>query len=128
MRRTTSTTSLSTRTSTSRNRRRSRSGLCPGGAREGPRCRGSSRSCASVLDSYGTEAQERVGFFTDTSVCIGCKAGEVACKAGNLVPEDGLGWTGESYDNTSDRGAHTARPVAFVAQNEPRHGAGEVAA
>jgi formate dehydrogenase iron-sulfur subunit len=23
---------------------------------------------------------ERVGFFTDTSVCIGCKACEVACK------------------------------------------------
>src|SRR5881392_3211107 len=121
MRRTTSTTSPSTRTSTSRNRRRSRSGLCPGGAREGPRCRGSSRSCASVLDSYGTEAQERVGFFTDTSVCIGCKACEVACKEWNLVPEDGLVWTGESYDNTSELGANTWRHVAFIEQNEPLH-------
>src|SRR5438552_985795 len=119
MRRTTSTTSPSTRTSTSRNRRRSRSGLCPGGAREGPRCRGSSRSCASVLDSYGTEAQERVGFFTDTSVCIGCKACEVACKEWNLVPEDGLVWTGDSYDNTSTLGANSWRHVAFIERDKP---------
>jgi formate dehydrogenase iron-sulfur subunit len=63
--------------------------------------------------------QERVGFFTDTSVCIGCKACEVACKEWNLVPEDGLVWTGESYDNTSALGANTWRHVAFVEQNEP---------
>ena len=37
-----------------------------------------------------------MGFFTDTSVCIGCKACEVACKEWNLIPEDGLDWTGES--------------------------------
>jgi formate dehydrogenase iron-sulfur subunit len=66
--------------------------------------------------------QERVGFFTDTSVCIGCKACEVACKEWNLVPEDGLVWTGESYDNTSALGANTWRHVAFVEQNEPLHG------
>ena len=42
----------------------------------------------------------RVGFFTDTSVCIGCKACEVACKEWNRVPEDGLMLTGMSYDNT----------------------------
>ena len=70
-------------------------------------------------DSYGTEARERVGFFTDTSVCIGCKACEVACKEWNLVPEDGLTWTGESFDNTSELGANTWRHVAFVEQNEP---------
>jgi formate dehydrogenase iron-sulfur subunit len=75
-----------------------------------------------VLDSYGAEAQERVGFFTDTSVCIGCKACEVACKEWNLVPEDGLVWTGESYDNTSELGANTWRHVAFIEQNEPRQG------
>jgi formate dehydrogenase iron-sulfur subunit len=74
-----------------------------------------------VLDSYGAEAQERVGFFTDTSVCIGCKACEVACKEWNLVPEDGLVWTGESYDNTSALGANSWRHVAFVEQNEPLH-------
>jgi formate dehydrogenase iron-sulfur subunit len=72
-----------------------------------------------VLDSYGSEAKERVGFFTDTSVCIGCKACEVACKEWNLVPEDGLVWTGESYDNTSALGANTWRHVAFVEQKEP---------
>jgi formate dehydrogenase iron-sulfur subunit len=79
-----------------------------------------------VLDSYGAEAQERVGFFTDTSVCIGCKACEVACKEWNLVPEDGLVWTGESYDNTSELGANTWRHVAFIEQNEPLRGADEV--
>jgi formate dehydrogenase iron-sulfur subunit len=72
-----------------------------------------------VPDSYGAEARERVGFFTDTSVCIGCKACEVACKEWNLVPEDGLTWTGESFDNTSALGANTWRHVAFVEQNEP---------
>jgi formate dehydrogenase iron-sulfur subunit len=80
----------------------------------------------AVLDSYGAEAKERVGFFTDTSVCIGCKACEVACKEWNLVPEDGLVWTGESYDNTSELGANSWRHVAFVEQNKPLHGDGEV--
>ena len=42
----------------------------------------------------------RMGFFTDTSVCIGCKACEVACKEWNAVPEDGLSLSGMSYDNT----------------------------
>jgi len=74
--------------------------------------------------SYGEEAKERVGFFTDTSVCIGCKACEVACKEWNLVPEDGMVWTGESYDNTSELGANSWRHVAFVEQNEPLHGGG----
>jgi formate dehydrogenase iron-sulfur subunit len=66
--------------------------------------------------TYGDEARERVGFFTDTSVCIGCKACEVACKEWNHVPEDGLNWTGESYDNTSALGADTWRHVAFIEQ------------
>ena len=59
------------------------------------------------------------GFFTDTSVCIGCKACEVACKEWNLVPDDGLVWTGESYDNTSELGANSWRHVAFVEQRVP---------
>jgi formate dehydrogenase iron-sulfur subunit len=71
-----------------------------------------------TTESYGSEARERVGFFTDTSVCIGCKACEVACKEWNLVPEDGLAWAGESYDNTSALGANTWRHVAFVEQGE----------
>jgi formate dehydrogenase iron-sulfur subunit len=72
-------------------------------------------------DTYGDDAKERVGFFTDTSVCIGCKACEVACKEWNLVPDDGLVWTGESYDNTSTLSANSWRHVAFVEQNEPLH-------
>jgi formate dehydrogenase iron-sulfur subunit len=66
--------------------------------------------------SYGAEQQERVGFFTDTSVCIGCKACEVACKEWNAVPTDGVEWTGESYDNTSALDANTWRHVAFIEQ------------
>lgn len=58
----------------------------------------------------------RMGFFTDTSVCIGCKACEVACKEWNLVPEDGLDLLGQSYDNTGELGASTWRHVAFVEQ------------
>ncbi len=74
---------------------------------------------ATELGYAPEETKERVGFFTDTSVCIGCKACEVACKEWNLVPEDGLVWTGESYDNTSTLGANTWRHVAFVEQEKP---------
>jgi formate dehydrogenase iron-sulfur subunit len=62
----------------------------------------------------------RRGFFTDTSVCIGCKACEVACKEWNHVPDDGLNFTGMSYDNTGGLGASTWRHVAFVEQAKPR--------
>src|SRR5690606_16619680 len=61
----------------------------------------------------------RMGFFTDTSVCIGCKACEVACKEWNGVPEDGLDFTGMSYDNTQGLGADTWRHVAFIEQDKP---------
>jgi formate dehydrogenase iron-sulfur subunit len=61
-----------------------------------------------------------VGFLTDTSLCIGCKACEVACKQWNELPADepetGRGLTGFSYDNTVDLGATTWRHVAFVEQ------------
>ena len=84
---------------------------------------------ATLADlGYGDEAQERVGFFTDTSVCIGCKACEVACKEWNLVPDDGMVWTGESYDNTSELGANTWRHVAFVEQHKPLRLDGDFAA
>ncbi|MET8245118.1 4Fe-4S dicluster domain-containing protein [Streptomyces sp. NPDC005202] len=65
------------------------------------------------------ETQQRVGFFTDTSVCIGCKACEVACKEWNAIPEDGLSLTGMSYDNTEALGASTWRHVAFIEQPRP---------
>jgi formate dehydrogenase iron-sulfur subunit len=61
----------------------------------------------------------RMGFFTDTSVCIGCKACEVACKEWNHIPEDGLNFTGMSYDNTVGLGADTWRHVAFIEQRKP---------
>jgi len=66
-----------------------------------------------------TETSGRKGFFTDTSVCIGCKACEVACKEWNTVPEDGLNFTGMSYDNTGALGADTWRHVAFIEQKKP---------
>ena len=65
------------------------------------------------------DAPPRVGFFTDTSVCIGCKACEVACKEWNQVPEDGLDLTGMSYDNSGALGASTWRHVAFIEQEVP---------
>src|SRR5256885_2824807 len=61
----------------------------------------------------------RVGFFTDTSVCIGCKACEVACKEWNQIPASPQGFTGDSYDNTIDLGADTWRHVAFIEQRKP---------
>ncbi|MGE3288809.1 MAG: 4Fe-4S dicluster domain-containing protein [Pseudonocardia sp.] len=61
----------------------------------------------------------RVGFFTDTSVCIGCKACEVACKEWNALPAEDDVLTGMSYDNTGALGASTYRHVAFVEQRMP---------
>jgi formate dehydrogenase iron-sulfur subunit len=56
------------------------------------------------------------GFFTDASLCIGCKACEVACKEWNLLPADSIGLTGHSYDNTGQLSATTWRHVAFIEQ------------
>jgi formate dehydrogenase iron-sulfur subunit len=80
------------------------------------------------------ERPPRLGFFTDTSVCIGCKACEVACKEWNLVPADagptGSGSTkladldllGMSYDNTGALGANTWRHVAFIESHDRTDG------
>jgi formate dehydrogenase iron-sulfur subunit len=54
------------------------------------------------------------GFFTDTTLCIGCKACEVACKQWNQLPADGYEFTGDSYDNTSGLHGTTWRHVAFI--------------
>src|SRR6185312_14772606 len=59
------------------------------------------------------------GFFTDTTICIGCKACEVACKQWNQLPDDGFHFTGMSYDNTGQLGASTWRHVAFVEEAVP---------
>ena len=81
----------------------------------------SAHSLYGPLDDVSADAghldhPERVGFFTDTSVCIGCKACEVACKEWNQVPEDGLNLLGMSFDNTGALGADTWRHVAFIEQ------------
>jgi len=69
--------------------------------------------------SYGDEAKPRKGFFTDTSVCIGCKACQVACKEWNQVPMSLQAFTGKSYDNTTQLGADNWRHVAFIEQKLP---------
>ena len=61
-----------------------------------------------------------VGFFTDPTVCIGCKACEVACKEWNEVPDDGFTWSGNSYDNTGRLGASTWRHVLFLEQDQQK--------
>ena len=65
---------------------------------------------------YPQDHPARKGFFTDTSICIGCKACEVACKQWNDVPDDGFDLLGLSYDNTGGLGASTWRHVAFIEQ------------
>ena len=63
------------------------------------------------------------GFFTDSTLCIGCKACEVACKEWNDVPADGYVFSGASYDNTLELGHSTWRHVKFV-ERDPRPGFG----
>lgn len=76
-----------------------------------------------MSESGYADAQPRMGFFTDTSVCIGCKACEVACKEWNAVPApddpSGMDLLGLSYDNTGDLGANNWRHVAFIEQQVP---------
>ncbi|MHB1928323.1 MAG: 4Fe-4S dicluster domain-containing protein [Acidimicrobiales bacterium] len=67
-----------------------------------------------------------MGFFTDTSICIGCKACEVACKEWNHVPDDGFSFTGMSYDNTGGLGADSWRHVAFIEQRREHAGADQL--
>src|SRR5262245_29363527 len=62
------------------------------------------------------EPRTPTGFFTDTTVCIGCKACEVACKEWNLLPADGLNWSGNSYDNTNALSSTSWRHVKFIEQ------------
>jgi formate dehydrogenase iron-sulfur subunit len=69
-----------------------------------------------AADAGYPDAPPRMGFFTDTSVCIGCKACEVACKEWNGVPEDGLNLLGMSFDNTGALSANSWRHVAFIEQ------------
>jgi formate dehydrogenase iron-sulfur subunit len=72
-----------------------------------------------AADAGHRDPPPRMGFFTDTSICIGCKACEVACKEWNSVPDDGYTLLGLSYDNTGALGASTWRHVAFIEQAKP---------
>src|SRR5438270_6884763 len=71
-----------------------------------------------MLGLFNKEAapppQPALGFFTDTSICIGCKACEVACKQWNQLPAREPSWTGTSYDNTQQLDATTWRHVQFI--------------
>src|SRR5699024_201529 len=74
-----------------------------------------------AADAGWQHTHPRKGFFTDTSICIGCKACEVACKEWNHVPsEPDPQLLGSSYDNTGGLGANTWRHVAFVEQDAER--------
>jgi formate dehydrogenase iron-sulfur subunit len=70
--------------------------------------------------SIHRDGTQRMGFFTDTTVCIGCKACEVACKQWNDLPSDGASFRrGGSYDHTASLSAETWRHVRFVELLEP---------
>jgi len=65
---------------------------------------------------------EPMGFFTDTTVCIGCKACEVACKEWNQLPATNGGHgtlSGDSYDNTRQLDGIHWRHVKFIEQFSP---------
>ena len=78
-------------------------------------------SAQGEMATYDGKAHSRMGFFTDTTLCIGCKACEVACKEWNELPQDGYNYTGMSYDNTGELNGYTWRHVAFVEQFPARH-------
>ncbi|MCW3001396.1 MAG: 4Fe-4S dicluster protein [Conexibacter sp.] len=63
---------------------------------------------------------QRMGFFTDTTVCIGCKACEVACKQWNDLPADPSEFSRRgSYDHTAELSAATWRHVRFLELEAP---------
>lgn len=88
----------------------------PEGA-EGERGRSSTiwRNQRQARHDY-VEQRTKVGFFTDATLCIGCKACEVACKEWNDVPSGtaDAGRVGRSYDFTGGLGANSWRHVQFV--------------
>ena len=87
-----------------------------------PRAIEHSQSCLSgmIPDESELTAGCRItpgtqyGFFTDTTLCIGCKACEVACKEWNGLPAEHLTITGMSYDNTRRLSSNTWRHVSFI--------------
>jgi formate dehydrogenase iron-sulfur subunit len=76
-----------------------------------------------AMGNTGIEAGEVTGFLTDSTLCIGCKACEVACKEWNEIDADGMNLSGFSYDNTLALGHSTWRHVKFV-EGTPEPGIG----
>ena len=69
---------------------------------------------AELTAGVTLEPGRRYGFFTDTTLCIGCKACEVACKEWNALPAEDFKLSGHSYDNTGSLSATTWRHVTFL--------------
>jgi formate dehydrogenase iron-sulfur subunit len=80
----------------------------------------------SLLGSLGKadapDEATQTGFFTDSTLCIGCKACEVACKQWNALPSDGFNWRGRSHDNTEHLSSTTWRHVSFTELRQPTAG------
>ena len=94
--------------------------LPPGGDPPRGRSGGAGGSPHRPVPPWGSSAAASGhGFYTDTTVCIGCKACEVACKQWNQLPADGFHWTGNSYDNTGELSATSWRHVKFIEQFSP---------
>lgn len=80
-----------------------------------PRKPGSIDPCYALFERYAPrESAGEYAFFTDTSVCIGCKSCEVACKQWNQLQVDEVRWSENSYDNTYDLSANNWRHVKFI--------------
>src|SRR6185437_5525913 len=78
---------------------------------------------SAAMGNTGIEPGEVTGFLTDSTLCIGCKACEVACKEWNGIDADGMELSGFSYDNTLALGHSTWRHVKFV-EGTPEPGVG----
>lgn len=78
------------------------------------------RSEAELTAGFVIEPGTNYGFFTDSTVCIACKACEVACKEWNQIPMDNFGFKDTSYDNTGELRANTWRHVAFIEEFDGR--------
>src|SRR5256884_224781 len=79
----------------------------------------SEHDMVTITRKRAAVANEAMGFFTDTTVCIGCKACEVACKNWNQLPSTHGGvseMSGDSYDNTRKLDGIHWRHVRFIEQ------------
>ncbi len=73
-------------------------------------------AAGSAVNPPGAFEPVPMGFFTDTTVCIGCKACEVACKNWNGLQAGLTPLSGNSYDNTQRLSGENWRHVQFIEQ------------